>query len=345
MLPYGVSTLFYGPLSDRLGRKPVILTLLAMMVVTIAGVATAHTATELLLWRCLGGVASGGVIPIGLALLGDLFPYHERGRAMGWMFGAMAGGMAFGSTLGALLNPIIGWRAEFLATALLAVITLGFGVYFRAGMQGTSPPYQLRPLELARGYLHLFTNPRAAKGYSFIFLNGFFHSGIFSWLGLYFSQRHHLGDTGIGLALLGYGLPGMFLGPIIGKLADRIGRKRLIPAGILLGALCSAALVPQSHLLWAALVITVLSLGYDMSHPLLAGIITSISPTRRGLAMGMNAFVLFTGFGLGTLIFSLLLKDGFNTALLVFTAIQGCIGVLGIPLFRSEDGTQGGDHT
>lgn len=341
MLPYGISTLFYGPLSDRLGRRPVILTLLAMMVVTIAGVATAHTATELLLWRVLGGVASGGIIPIGLALLGDLFPYNERGRAIGWMFGAIAGGMAFGSTLGALLNPLIGWRAEFLITALLAAMTLGFGVYFRAGMQGVPAPEPLRLRELARGYLQLFSNARAAKGYSFIFLNGLFHSGLFSWLGFYFAQRYHLGDVGIGLALLGYGLPGMILGPVIGRLADRIGRKRLIPAGILLAALCSAALIPKSPLLWAALMTTVLSLGYDMSHPLLAGIITSVNPARRGLAMGMNAFVLFTGFGLGTLVFSLLLRHGFDVALLVFTVVQGCLGLAGISLFRSEDAAQG----
>ena len=98
MLPYGISTLFYGPLSDRIGRKPVILTLLVMMVVTIAGVATARTAHQMLAWRLLGGIATGGIVPIALALLGDLFPYAERGRPMGWMFGAMAGGMAFGST-------------------------------------------------------------------------------------------------------------------------------------------------------------------------------------------------------------------------------------------------------
>lgn len=341
MLPYGISTLFYGPLSDRLGRRPVILSLLAMMVVTIAGVATAHTANELLAWRVLGGVASGGVIPIGLALLGDIFPYSERGRAIGWMFGAMAGGMAFGSTLGALLNPLIGWRAEFLITALLAAITLGFGVRFRAGMQGVFEAQPMRLAEVMRGYLQLFRNPRAAKGYTFIFLNGMFHSGVFSWLGLYFSRRYGLGDTGIGLALLGYGVPGMILGPVIGKLADRIGRKRLLPAGILLAALCSAALIPKSPVLWAALVITLLSLGYDMSHPLLTGIITSVNPVRRGLAMGMNAFVLFTGFGLGTFIFSLLLKRGFDTALLVFTVVEGCLGLAGMRLFRLEDAAQG----
>ena len=55
MLPYGISTLFYGPISDRFGRKPVILALLGLMVVTTAGVATAHTAPQMMIWRLLGG--------------------------------------------------------------------------------------------------------------------------------------------------------------------------------------------------------------------------------------------------------------------------------------------------
>ena len=56
----------------------------------------------------------------------------------------------------------------------------------------------------------------------------------------------------------------------------------------------------------------ILSLGYDMSHPLLAGISTSLNPAHRGLAMGMNAFAVFTGYGLGPLLFELLLKRGFS---------------------------------
>jgi predicted MFS family arabinose efflux permease len=341
MLPYGISTLFYGPLSDRVGRKPVILTLLVMMVVTTVGVATAHTAHQMLAWRLLGGIVTGGIVPIALALLGDLFPYAERGRAMGWMFGAIAGGMAFGSTLGAFLNPIIGWRREFLVTAFLSGITLAFAIRFRHCFENRLPGHPLSTRAVISGYIHLFSDPRAAKGYIYILLNGIFHSGIFSWLGLYFSERYHLGDEGIGLALLGYGVPGMLLGPVIGHVADRYGRKHIIPLGIFVAAVSAAALIPRSPLFWPAILTAILSLGYDMSHPLLAGIITSVNPARRGLAMGMNAFVLFSGFGLGTLIFQVALRSGFTISLGIFAAAQLCIGLLAIPLFRGEDSAVG----
>ena len=341
MLPYGISTLFYGPLSDRVGRKPVILTLLVMMVVTTVGVATAGTAHQMLAWRLLGGIATGGIVPIALALLGDLFPYAERGRPIGWMFGAMAGGMAFGSSVGAFLNPIIGWRKEFLITAFLSGITLAFAIRFRHSFESKLPQHPLSASEVISGYTNLFSDPRAAKGYIYVLLNGIFHSGVFSWLGLYFSEQYHLGDEGIGLALLGYGIPGMLLGPVIGHVADRYGRKRIIPLGIFVAAVSAAALIPRSPWMLRPIIIAALSLGYDMSHPLLTGIITSVNPARRGLAMGMNAFVLFSGFGLGTLLFEAVLRSGFTISLAVFAAAQLCLGLLAIPLFNGEDSSAG----
>jgi len=57
------------------------------------------------LWRVLTGFGASGVVPLGLTLVGRLFPYEQRGRPLGWLIGAMAGGMAFGSPLSAILVP------------------------------------------------------------------------------------------------------------------------------------------------------------------------------------------------------------------------------------------------
>jgi predicted MFS family arabinose efflux permease len=337
MLPYGISTLFYGPISDRFGRKAVFLTLLGLMVVMIAGVATANTVPQMMVWRLLGGAITGGTVPISLALLGDIYPYEQRGRPLGWIFGAAAGGMAFGSTLGAFLNPIIGWRWEFLIIAALTAAVLAYALRLRWFLEGEIVAHPLSPGKVIAGYWELLTSARGARTYTYIFLNSMFHSGVYSWLGLYFWQRYHLGDEGIGLALLGYGIPGMLFGPFFGHLADRVGRKRIIPFGILIGALAGAALIPRAPLRWPVAITTVLSLGYDTSHPLLAGISTSLNPSRRGLAMGLNSFSLFSGLGLGALAFEPLLKYGFSTALAIFALVQLCLAILAVQLFRGED--------
>jgi len=83
--------------------------LLAFVVLT-ALTATSQSVPQLLWWRLLTGLGASGVVPLVLVVIGALYPYEQRGRPLGWLFGAMAGGMAFGSTFGALLAPLVGWR-------------------------------------------------------------------------------------------------------------------------------------------------------------------------------------------------------------------------------------------
>jgi len=173
MVPYGVSTLFCGLLSDRLGRLPIMLGSLAAFVVLTALTATSQSAEAMITWRLLTGLGASGVVPVGLALIGDLFPYQRRGRPLGWLFGAMAGGMAFGSTFGVVLEPFYG-----------------------------------------------------------------------------------LSEVALGLALLGYGVPGLVFGPVIGRAADRWGRRWLIPTGLLLAAASAGALIANLPLIAAALMVT-----------------------------------------------------------------------------------------
>jgi predicted MFS family arabinose efflux permease len=336
LLPYGFSTLVYGPLSDRIGRRPILLVLLALIVIATAGAATARSIGQLMAWRIAGGIVAGGIIPIALALIGDLFPYEQRGRALGWIFGAIAGGAAFGSTCGALLYPLMGWRVVFLAVAVAGVIVLFIAFAHRTLLDSPKLEHPLSINQITGTYIWLLRQRRGGRTYAFIFINGVFHSGVFSWLGYYFSRRFELGEAGIGLALLGYGFPGLLLGPAIGHLADRAGRRTIVPAGMCLAALCALALIPQAPIACAAVAVTFLSLGFDMSHPLLVGIITSLDARRRGAAMGINAFVLFTGFGLGALLFQELLRLGLNNALAIFGIVQLTMGLLAIRIFRDE---------
>jgi len=89
------------------------------------------------------------------------------------------------------------------------------------------------------------------------------------------------------LALLGYGVPGFLLGPLIGRLADRHGRAWLIPFGVAVGAAAALTLAFPVPLIAVVAAVAVLSLGYDLTQPLLGGIVTDL-PGNRGQAMGFN---------------------------------------------------------
>jgi len=88
-------------------------------------------------------------------------------------------------------------------------------------------------------------------------------------------------------------------------------------------------------LVGAALAVTALSLGYDMTQPLLAGIVTHLGGRERGgQAMGLNVFALFTGFGVGSLLFGETLRLGFSAALGIFGGVQLLAALTAF--FRSE---------
>src|SRR3546814_18698990 len=102
--------------------------------------------------------------------------------------------------------------------------------------------------------------------------------------------------------MLGYGIPGFLLGPVVGRLADQRGRARLIPLGLTVAAIAAGVLALSVPVGLAALAVALLSLGYDLTQPLLAGIVTDLSPNRRQ-AMALNVFTLFIGLGTGSLVF------------------------------------------
>jgi predicted MFS family arabinose efflux permease len=333
LVPYGVASLVWGPLADRIGKRPVIIVCLATFAGLTAATATATGAGAFILWRAAAGLAASGIIPVSVALIGDVVPYDRRGHALGWLFGGMAGGMAIGSTAGALAEPVVGWASLFLVVAVAAAIAAAF-------VAGTVPG-QPRPVwseprrAVARGYLDLLADSRARRTYYFVGFNAVLHSGIYTWLGLYLHQRFGLGPIGIGLGLLGYGIPGFLLGPVIGRLADRVGRAGLIPSGLAIGAFIALGLAAPAPLVVVAVLVTALSLGYDLTQPLLAGIVTDL-PARHGQAVALMAVTLFTGFGVGSLLFQAALSYGFAVALSIFGVAALLAAAFAVPIFAGE---------
>ncbi len=335
IVPEGLMTLFAGPLSDRFGRRGVIYGSLLVFTGITAATATADTVGGFIAWRIVAGIAAAGVVPICLSLIGDVIPFTHRGRAVGWMFGSIAGGTATGAAVGALLEPIIGWHGLFLAIAALsaAVVLFAFltDAFPRLALPATTPPWRL----VAHGYRVLLSQARAQRTYGYVLLNAVLQSGVFTWLGVYLHQRFGLDATGIGLALLGYGIPGVLFGPLIGKLADRHGRAWIVPAGVALTGLCAFVLIGSLPLAIVQAAIVLLSLGFDLTHPQLAAIATDLHGPR-GQAVALMALSLFIGFGLGSLLFQAALVDGFNVALATFGSFAMLAAAAALWLFRSE---------
>ncbi|MCM1981614.1 MFS transporter [Lyngbya confervoides] len=337
MLSYALAALFYGILSDRLGRWPVIQASMIGFILCTALTATSQTAGQMSFWRLLTGLGASGVIPLTFALIGDMFPYNQRGAKLGLVFAAMEGGMAVGSAGGAMLEPFVGWQLLFLGTATAAALVLWrlrqYGALFDAPKVQRMPSVQT----VFAGYRAVLSNFRGARTYGYVLWNGIYHSGVYTWLGFYMSQRYDMNALQIGLTILGYGIPGLIFSPLIGRAVDRWGRRWLIPPGLGMAALAGLAMIPEVPPFATTTAVLVLSLGYDFTQPLFVGIVTSLTDDEKlGQTMGLKVFTLFTGFGIGSWLFGEALHWGFASALAIFAGMQLLAAIAAVPLFWQE---------
>ena len=83
LLAYGAATLVYGPLSDSWGYKKLILGSRGVFIVLIGATAGINTAESMIVLRLLTGLCASAVVPLSLALIGELYEYDNRGRALG----------------------------------------------------------------------------------------------------------------------------------------------------------------------------------------------------------------------------------------------------------------------
>lgn len=335
LLGYGFVTLVYAPLSDKYGRFPVILFSLSCFIVLTACTGFCTSITQMIILRLLTGLGAGGVAPITIGWIGDNFPYEKRGHALGIFFGFMAGGMAFGSSAGALLTAQLGWQMMFwVAAAVGACVLLVLMVnakYFLQRNTRHAGGFRI----MYQSLKEIFCLPRGWRTYLFVLFNGMFHSGVFAWTGYFFYKNHHLNEREIGFALLGYGIPGLLFGPMLGKLADKFGRNKIIPIGILVGALSAITLGINYSLAVSCMAIATLSLGFDLTQPLYAAIITTLSP-KKGAATGLFAFFLFMGYGFGSLIFSLIVSIGLNQTFRLFGIVAVVVAFIAVSNFKNE---------
>ena len=103
----------YGRLADAWGRKRVVLFAIALFCGASMLAASAHSLLQLIIFRGFQGLGAGGIMPVVLTILGDIFTLEERAAIQG-VFSAVWGGAALaGPAIGALLVDTLGWRSIF----------------------------------------------------------------------------------------------------------------------------------------------------------------------------------------------------------------------------------------
>ncbi|KAM0717760.1 hypothetical protein Q7P37_006092 [Cladosporium fusiforme] len=125
VLPYAFGTLLLAPISEIVGRRPVLLLSAVVFLAFTIACGVAQNSTQFIVFRVLAGL--GGCVPlaVGVAMIGDLYAPHERGSAMAFYMGLQLGGPVLGPIVGGwILQSINSWRWSFYACSIATAIVI-----------------------------------------------------------------------------------------------------------------------------------------------------------------------------------------------------------------------------
>jgi MFS transporter, DHA1 family, multidrug resistance protein len=254
MLGFAVAPLFYGPVSDRIGRKPVVLFACTLFVIGAIGCALAWSLPMLLAWRVVQGAGAGASMTIALAIVRDLFEGQAARTRLSYVAIATMVVPMIAPTAGAALLALGGWRAIHavlggIGALLLLLIWIGFAESARM-----DPASRLTPPVIARNYLQVLTHP-ICLGYILINAAGF--GALFAYVSgssLYFINVVGLrpGQYGLIFAATSFGImTGAFFN---GRLSGR-GVAPFFPMtiGLVLAAVTATAMLMMTLAGWMPL--------------------------------------------------------------------------------------------
>ncbi len=230
VLGLGVAALIYGPLSDSIGRKPVMVATAAALIIPTLGAVLAPNYAIFLFCRILQGLLIPGTTTVGLAYLQEEFPPHLRGIGTSAYVSATALGGLIGRLQCGLLTNGGDWHIGFgsfvLTTALSVVVML---VWIPSQRQRAHQRITARALLQAYARLGIFWRQKRIVGGAIVGFTMFFgFVSVFTYLPYRVQQPpFNLSSGATSLLYLVY-FVGFLVTPWSGRLSDRIGRRAVI---------------------------------------------------------------------------------------------------------------------
>lgn len=297
----GLVAVGIGPVSDRVGRRNVLLWGSGLMSVALALHGLADSFASLLVVRGLAGAAGGVLSGAAVAYVGDAFPVHQRGWANGWVMSGIAAGQILGIPAGAVLADRLGFRAPFLAFALLMVAVF-MVVWHKVPQPNVARAQHLTLGSAWAGYRNLLARSEVRVAV-FLFVLMFGGTSLFiTYLPTFLEMSVGMTPDEVAGLFLAGGLSTAIAGPMAGRLSDRIGRKRIIIAASVLVALAMAAtpFVVSGPLTAYALFFIAMAGFSGRASPFQALLTEMARADQRGSLMALTVAIGQIGSGVGS---------------------------------------------
>jgi predicted MFS family arabinose efflux permease len=300
----GITGFFGAFFMDRFDRKRILIFLFVGFILGTLACALAPAYEVLLAARILTGAFGGVLAAVINAVIGDVIPMERRGAAMGFVMSAFSAASVLGVPAGLYLASLFSWHAPF-----LLLVALGLGVLpllmslvptMRGHLQGERRAFQ--PLEVLK---QAFISPGQRYALLLTVLMMFGQFAIIPFLSP--SMVANVGFTEAQLTfiyLLG-GATTLITGPLIGKLADRIGKLRVLNIFLVLSVipqLLITHLGPTPITLVLLITTSFFVVSGGRMIPAMALITGTVEPRNRGSFMGIQSSVQQIAAGLASLL-------------------------------------------
>jgi predicted MFS family arabinose efflux permease len=303
--PYAFGQPILGPLGDAVGKARIIKLGLAVLATMLALSAVAPTIELLFATRILGGLASGGIIPLVIAMVGDRFPMAERQLALSRVLMAALSGQLAGATGSGLIASAVGWRTV-MALACLAALTALLVSLRNLKPRADARRAKLTVSGLRSGYERVFQNPRAVVCYAAVFIEGLSIYGLLPFIAPLLERRGAGGIREAGLVIAGMGIGGLIFTFTVSRMLNVLrGQLNLIRGGGLTTGLGMAAVAGAQSWPVEMAAFVVIGVGFYMIHNSLQTQATELAPDNRGAAVALHAFFFFLGQAAGPVIYGL----------------------------------------
>lgn len=309
MLVASALGLVMGPIADRYGYRRLLLVGLAALIAGALGTAAASSYAALLAAALVGALSRAIVQPVAMTIAGTYFEGEARRRAISWATAAIAGSGIVGVPLLTAVEGVAGWRAAFLALALLGLAAAGL-VARAIPRDEVGGGEHLGVGRILRAYGVLARHGPTAGliGSNFVRGTGLWALGIY--VASFLVEEHGLSTQAGGLSFTAFG-GGMFLGSILA--GSRIGR--LAPRPTIIATSVFSTLVMSAGLflpVGAAVVMGLVfvgALGNGLGNVASTELLLADAPAGRGTTLTVNqsAFSLASAAGgsLGGLLLAL----------------------------------------
>lgn len=297
-----VFALIIGPISDRVGRRFVLLLGSASMTVALLLHGFAFSFTSLLVVRAVAGAAGGMLSGGAVSYVGDYFPYERRGWANGWVMSGIAVGQIIGIPIGTLIAQGMGFRAAFLLFAVTMGLATAMIALFLPQPEVARSRDRLTVGRALRSYVDLLRKPTIFASTVVYFLM-FFSLGLYViFLPTWLESALSVSGTAIASLFLVGGIANVISGPAAGRISDSIGRKPMIVASCVgLGIIMVATthLIHSMAMAYVMFALAMVMVSMRVS-PLQSLMTELVSADRRGALMCLAVALGQFGIGIGS---------------------------------------------